>query len=669
MEDTRNGGHMALKCLLRDVPDRARRLRLIGEWIADNPSPYLLPMTYHADELWVDCAHCDREEFDVVMMPWVEGHTLGEYLQIYHAHSYKFSLGHFAYRFDLLADWMLSQNMAHGDLKPDNIMVRANGLLVLIDYDGFYVPALAGEQATETGTPPYRHPRRQPNNFNRYVDDFSLLLLRLEFHILAHFPDWYITYNYGDALFVRLEDVNAPRQSKLFADIYEHGKPIHRALLAEVEDALIKPLIFKVRELVKPDLNFYSGSFDLIPYRKKDKWGFSDINKRIVIDCHFDELWPFADGIARVKRGNQVFYIDKKGVILFESTYEKSFTCSRNRIRVIKNGKSGFLNKEGDLVIPCQYNCERGFEQKVTKVQNDGDKKWALLDFHGNLTTGYEFDKIDLTVGQDGLISAEVEYKHGIINIEAKHLTGIVYDHISKFRDGYSTVEIDDFNSCAYINLRGELMCEFIYDDLGECREGVIFSANKAGQIGIIEAGKSIPYKIFDRVKPGRKYRFSEPDYDKHIMHSASKLFYSKGLVNIRENSKVGFVDLDENVVIPLKYENEIEKISGWHIESTYRFSNGISEAVLGGKAGGINEYGDVIIDFKFAQVTPTEHGYVFVRHALNPYYSAFFSFDGIQISPFRKHTQSEINPYIFLKESKKEGTHYVHLNGLEYCE
>ena len=41
--------------------------------------------------------------------------------------------------------WLLSQPFAHGDLKPENILVRNDGTLVMVDYDGMFVPAMEGE--------------------------------------------------------------------------------------------------------------------------------------------------------------------------------------------------------------------------------------------------------------------------------------------------------------------------------------------------------------------------------------------------------------------------------------------------------------------------------------------------------------------------------------------
>ena len=187
MEDTRTKNHMALKCFLRDVPERAQRLQLISDYIHANPSPYLVSMTYQASELWVDCKHCGCNEFDVVIMPWIEGHTLGEYLkELCEATDWRRnSLIGFVKRFDQMFEWLLKQPFAHGDLKPDNILVDECGNLKLIDYDGFFIPAFAGLLSFELGTPPYCDPRRTLTNYDENIDDFSLLLLSFELYVLV----------------------------------------------------------------------------------------------------------------------------------------------------------------------------------------------------------------------------------------------------------------------------------------------------------------------------------------------------------------------------------------------------------------------------------------------------------------------------------------------------
>ena len=50
--------------------------------------------------------------------------------------------------------------------------------LRLIDYDGMYVPALAGTRSGEVGLPAYQHPQRiREGTYNAEVDRFSHLVI------------------------------------------------------------------------------------------------------------------------------------------------------------------------------------------------------------------------------------------------------------------------------------------------------------------------------------------------------------------------------------------------------------------------------------------------------------------------------------------------------------
>ena len=70
-------------------------------------------------------------------MDWIDGETMESYI----AENYQdnFAMAMLCYRFSKMAAWLRSQPFAHGDIKPDNIMVRPDGSLTLIDYDGMFV--------------------------------------------------------------------------------------------------------------------------------------------------------------------------------------------------------------------------------------------------------------------------------------------------------------------------------------------------------------------------------------------------------------------------------------------------------------------------------------------------------------------------------------------------
>ncbi len=180
MKDEQTDKLYAVKCFTKEQEGRAEAYKLITEELATVDSPYILLIKYLEKELFVDTEQTDETEFPVLLMDWVEGKTLDKYLR--ENLDDKYALEMLAYRFSQLAQWLIPQPFAHGDLKPDNILVCEDGTLVLVDYDGMYVPAMKGQKARELGSPDFRHPARTEDDFDEHIDDFSLVsaLLSLE---------------------------------------------------------------------------------------------------------------------------------------------------------------------------------------------------------------------------------------------------------------------------------------------------------------------------------------------------------------------------------------------------------------------------------------------------------------------------------------------------------
>ena len=186
MKDEQIGKLYALKCFTKEQEGRAEAYKLITEELATVDSPYILSIKYLEKELFVDTAQTSETEFPVLLMDWVEGKTLDKYLR--ENLDDKYALELLAYRFSQLAQWLIPQPFAHGDLKPDNILVREDGTLVLVDYDGMYVPAMKGQKARELCSPDFRHPLRTENDFDEHIDDFALLILTLTILIACESP-------------------------------------------------------------------------------------------------------------------------------------------------------------------------------------------------------------------------------------------------------------------------------------------------------------------------------------------------------------------------------------------------------------------------------------------------------------------------------------------------
>ena len=183
MKDESSGKLYAVKCFLKEQEGRDIAYQQITDELEYVSSNYLCSIKYFQKELFVDSTVSSDTEFPVLLMDWVEGVTLDKYV---HQHiSDKYALQLITYQFGNMAAWLMTQPFAHGDLKPDNILVSEDGALVLVDYDGMFVPAMQGQKARELGSPDYRHPLRTEDCFNEHIDDFPLALIGMSLKAIA----------------------------------------------------------------------------------------------------------------------------------------------------------------------------------------------------------------------------------------------------------------------------------------------------------------------------------------------------------------------------------------------------------------------------------------------------------------------------------------------------
>ena len=214
MLDKRTGKYYALKCFTEEQEGRADAYRQIADELDMVDSSYITSVKYMEKELFVD-SQCEEDEFPVLLMDWVDGETMEAYIAAnYHNQS---AMSMLCYRFGKMAAWLRSQSFAHGDVKPDNIIIRPDGSLSLVDYDGMFVPTMKGCKSPTIGTKNFCHPLRTMDDFDETIDDFSLASIALSLKAISMNSTLLDTFGASDRLLFSEKDYRTPSNSKVIS--------------------------------------------------------------------------------------------------------------------------------------------------------------------------------------------------------------------------------------------------------------------------------------------------------------------------------------------------------------------------------------------------------------------------------------------------------------------
>ena len=214
MQDKSTGKYYALKCFMEEQEGRADAYRQIADELDLLDSPYITSVKYMEKELFVD-SQCEEDEFPVLLMDWVDGETMEAYIAANYRNQSAMSM--LSYRFGKMAAWLRTQSFSHGDIKPDNIIVRPDGSLTLVDYDGMFVPSMKGSQSPTIGTRDFSHPLRTVDDFDETIDDFSLASIALSLKAISMKPTLLDIYGASDRLLFSEKDYRTPSNSKVIS--------------------------------------------------------------------------------------------------------------------------------------------------------------------------------------------------------------------------------------------------------------------------------------------------------------------------------------------------------------------------------------------------------------------------------------------------------------------
>ena len=354
MKDEQTGKCYALKCFTEEQEGRAEAYRQIADELEFVDSSYITSVKYLDKEIFVDSS-CEEDEFPVLLMDWIDGETMETYIAENYQDNYTMAM--LCYRFCKMAVWLRSQPFAHGDIKPDNIMVRPDGTLTLVDYDGMFVPAMKGQKSPTIGTKDFSHPLRTVDDFDETIDDFALASIALSLKAISLKPSLLDEYGAADRLLFSAEDYRDLSKSKGLAALQElmNDEEVNTLLSLFLLAKTKKNLVMCSLRLLEVSKPIISQEYNIMLQEADKLFNFSTGDKEKAVEIYKKFA---AQGNMYAIAGLGLCYCYAKGV---ECDIKKGIELIK---KAIKAGNPKGYNAMG-LCYKLGIGVERNLEKSV----------------------------------------------------------------------------------------------------------------------------------------------------------------------------------------------------------------------------------------------------------------------------------------------------------------
>lgn len=305
------------------------------------------------EELYIHSDSLHGEWVDVILDDWIEGETLQNV--IIKNRGNPATIKSLAEKFDSLAVALLAENWAHGDLKPENIIVTPSGELHLIDFDAVFLPEFTGERSEEIGTASFQHPMRDTEYFDKSIDDYPIALISTALHALALDPSLAERHEIEERLLFHPNELIKGCQAleeviELFAI---NGDVLHYHIARLLKS--LTPRLFRLKEFLTYATRregYQAGHSTEIPEIDYDKGlcGYR-LGEKFVIPPLYNNGFDFSEGLAAVCIGRHWHYIDLQGNIVLRCPQYEAVKPFHNGVAVVvENGTRKFINRKGEII-------------------------------------------------------------------------------------------------------------------------------------------------------------------------------------------------------------------------------------------------------------------------------------------------------------------------------
>ncbi len=315
---------------------------------------------------------------------------------------------------------------------------------------------------------------------------------------------------------------------------------------------------------------------------KNGRWGYINIKGEIIIPTKFQKCLQFTDNLAVVfdDESKQYYFLNVKGervkaelpkFTINGGYYSNGNSLFADGLLAVENGKWGYLNNSGKLVIPVQYIEASVFNSGYAIVKTT--KEYFIIDTNGKQTP---------------------------INVPGVTSVNHFSEGLAPYANNKSLV--------GFINHNGNVAIEAKFKSVGYFTGGIAWAKTPQNKVGFIDTtGKWIVQPNFDeahdvdpvsglaRIKIGDNTGYTDMSGKVSYLNTDNYLDYSEGFVIGEKNEKFGFFNSKGEWVIPAQFDG------------LRSFKNGYAAAKSGDTWGIIDKEGKWVIAPQFYGIRDME--------------------------------------------------------------
>jgi|AGTN01.1.fsa_nt_gi hypothetical protein len=274
-------------------------------------------------------------------------------------------------------------------------------------------------------------------------------------------------------------------------------------------------------------------------------------------------------------------FIDTSGRQVTE-WFQDALPFSENMAAVKDNERFGFINLDGEIVVPCVYDDAEPFAEGMAAVCTS--ERWGFVNSEGELKIEPQFDLV--MYFSEGLAAVVLNEKVGYVNKDGCFIIEPAYQEAARFSCGVALV-----NDCDYVDCNGEVVFS---TDWNPDRSKFPFQHRLFVESVPINTWNNPTSK--HRIIVGRKPRLQRIDSGKWY-HSTVRSF-SENVAVAGRGDRCGYIDLEGTFCIDPVFDYALP------------FSEGRALVYVDGLFGYIDRSGQYIARPQFERAYGFSDGY-----------------------------------------------------------